>query len=82
MTTLPVETTGRVPRGQCKLSRAERDAILPFKKQYRDCTTKEERKAVYRAHIGPAIFEYWRQHDLQPVDGAESIARTQVRTLL
>lgn len=78
MTTLLVEPTGRVPRGLCRLSRAERDAILPYKAEYKNCTTKEERQAVYRGHIGPAIFEYWRAHNLQPAEGAESIARSKV----
>jgi hypothetical protein len=82
MTTLLVESTARVPHGPCKLSRAERDAILPYKEQYRNCTSKEERKAVYRAYIGPALFEYWRVHQLQPIDGAESNARSKVFTLI
>jgi hypothetical protein len=82
MTTLPVEPTGRIPHRPCKLSREERDAILPYKDEYRNCTTKEQRKDVYRAHIGPAIFEYWRKHNLHPGEGAESNARTKVRGLL
>lgn len=78
MSSLPVEQTNTIPHGPCKLYRLERDAILPYKQQYQQCTTKEERKAVYRAHIGPALFEYWRKHDLHPADGIESSARTKV----
>lgn len=82
MTTLPVVPTGVIPRGPCKLSREERDVILPYKEQYRDCITKEERHAVYRGHIGPALFEYWRVHHLHPAEGAESNARTKVWDLI
>lgn len=78
MVFLPIDPGEKIPRRPSKLSRAERDTILPFKDEYRLCTSKEQRKAVFRGKIAPAMFEYWRQHDLQPAEGVESTARSKV----